>query len=401
MSFTNGRRDVTMVAAAKGVSWLGDEVALLALMLHTQGTGGGAPGVAALLIANTLPIVLLSGVVGRLVDRYSNRMLLTVSTIVQALACAALAFVPSQPVVLVLLAVLGAGQAVNSATWSALVPAMVTPEALPRALSMLQASTTLAGVIAPAVGGLLYGSFGTRLPLLVDAASFLAVLGAALAVRTRRTVGATKQAHGGAAIVARDSLLRSLFVLLALFVLLGSMVNVVDVFLIRVTLGASPTWYGVAGAFFSAGALVGAVLSGQVLRGTAALARGFVASCVVLALGLVAMGGAPSVVWLLPIGLVTGLANGALNVTLASLVMGRTAADERGRVGALLSGIASGTQLIAFAAGGALTAVLDPRAVFVLAGCCGLLAPVLLGRTVLRAAQIPQEADSEVMETVS
>jgi hypothetical protein len=67
----------------------------------------------------------------------------------------------------------------------------------------------------------------------------------------------------------------------------------------------------------------------------------------------------------------------------------------------LLSGVASGTQLVAFAVGGAQTAALDPRAVFVLAGACGLLAPVLLGRAVLRAATAPQRADSTAMETIS
>src|SRR5690242_6858040 len=324
MSFTSARRDVSLVAAAKGVSWLGDEVALVALMLHTQGSGGGAGGVAALLIANTLPIVLLSGPVGRLVDRHDNRLLLASSSIVQVLACVALAFVPSQPLILALLAVLGAGQAVNSATWSALVPAMVAPEDLPRAMGMVQAATTAAGVAAPALGGLLYAGFGTRVPLLVDAVSFGAVLVAALAVRTRREVAANKLEHGGGAIVARDPLLRSLLVLIALFVLLGCMVNVVDVFLIRVTLGADPVWYGIAGATYSVGALAGAVLSGRVLRGTAALARGVVGSCVVLALGLASMGAVPSVVWLLPLGVVTGLANGTLNVALGALVMGRT-----------------------------------------------------------------------------
>jgi len=86
MPFMNGRRDVSLVAAAKGVSWLGDEAALVALTLHTQSSGGGAAGVAALLIANTLPIVLLSGPVGRLVDRHDNRLLLAVSSIVQLVA---------------------------------------------------------------------------------------------------------------------------------------------------------------------------------------------------------------------------------------------------------------------------------------------------------------------------
>ena len=183
----------------------------------------------------------------------------------------------------------------------------------------------------------------------------------------------------------RDSVLRPLFVLLALFVLIGSMVNVVEVFLVRETLHASTIWYGITGAAFSIGALAGALAGGR-LSGASSLARGFVASAVLLALGLVGLGLAPSVLWLLPIGFVTGAGNGVLNVTLASLVMGRTRDDERGRVGALLGGVASGTQLAAYAAGGALAAHLGPRTVFVLAGGLGLLAPLLLGPSVVRQA---------------
>ena len=41
-------------------------------------------------------------------------------------------------------------------------------------------------------------------------------------------------------------------------------------------------------------------------------------------------------------------------MTLSSLAMARTAAEERGRVGALVGGVASATQILAFAVGGAL-----------------------------------------------
>jgi MFS family permease len=177
--------------------------------------------------------------------------------------------------------------------------------------------------------------------------------------------------------------LRPLFLLLGLLVLLVCMVNVVEVFLIRETLHASTTWYGIAGAALSGGALFGALLGGR-LRGMTALARAFVGSTVVLAFGLVAAGLAPTVVWvLLGIALV-GLMNGVLNVTLASLAMGRTAPSERGRVSALLSGLASGTQILAFAAGGALASVFTPRVIFVAAGVLGMLAPLLLGPGLLR-----------------
>src|SRR5690242_13895083 len=142
MSFRFGSRDVLLVAGARGVSWLGDEVALVALMLGTQSHGRGAGAVAALLIANALPLVVLAGPVGRLVDWYDNRVLLVVSGAAQALLCTALAFTSSQAVVLVLLALLGAGQAVNSATWSALVPSLVAPKQLAAAVGTVQAATT-------------------------------------------------------------------------------------------------------------------------------------------------------------------------------------------------------------------------------------------------------------------
>ena len=400
MSFTSARtaaqRDILLVVAAKSVSWLGDEVAMVALVLLLQSQGRGAMAVAALLIANALPMVLLSGFVGRIVDRFDNRALLVGSSLTQAALCAVLAFVSSPVAVLVLVALLGAGQCINSATWTALLPTIVGVDDLPKAVGMSQIGTTLAGIVAPALGGLLTGLYGARVPLLIDAASFLAVLAAAVLMHARREVSAPasgQKRHGGLAIVRRDGLLRPLFVLLALFALIGSMVNVVEVFLIRETLQASTTWYGIAGATFGLGALTGAVLSSR-LSGTTTLARGLVASMVGLSLGLCAIGAAPSVAWVLPAAFITGAANGVLNVTLSSLVIGRTLATERGRVGALLNGVASGTQLVAFAAGGALVAYLSPRAVFEMAGGFALLAPVLFGRRVVRRASSPDTAES-------
>ena len=58
---------------------------------------------------------------------------------------------------------------------------------------------------------------------------------------------------------------------------------------------------------------------------------------------------------------------------LTSLVMGRARPGERGRVSALVTGVASGTQILAFALGGALAAAFTPREIFVAAGSlCGI-----------------------------
>ena len=388
MSFTSPRRDLWLVVVAKSVSLLGDEVAAVALVLRLQSHGAQPTAIAALLIAAMLPLLLLAGVVGRLVDRYDSRVLLVVSSLAQGALCVLLAYTTGTGAVLGLVAALGAGQAVNGATWQSLLPTIVGTEQLPKAIGLTQAGTTIASIAAPALAGVLTGLYGARVPLLLDAATFLAITAAGLLITTRRgsaVTGGPRTKGGGLQIVRADPLLSMLFLLLALFVLLGAMVNVVEVFLIRETLHASTTWYGIVGAAYGLGALVGSVLGGR-LRGDLHLARAFVGSAVGLAAALAAFAAAPSVAWVLPVALAGGAANGVLSLTLGSLVMGRADADARGRVGAVLNGVASGTQLAAFALAGLLAAVLTPREIFVAAGVSGLLAPVLFARRLIRAA---------------
>lgn len=386
MSFTSGRRDLTLVVVAKAVSFLGDEVATVALLLRLQGSGAGAGAVAALLIANLAPIALLSGPVGRLVDRRDNRALLLASSAAQAVVCAVLAFVSGTPAVLALVAVLGVGQAVNGATWQALVPALVPAERLAHAIGRMQMATTSAGMAAPALAGLLVGRYGTRVPLLVDAATFVAVLTAAALLRIRRVPSpSTDRLRGGVAIVRAVPVLRCAVTLLGTFVLLGAMVNVVEVFLVRESLHASVTWYGLVGAGHAVGLLVGAAGAGRALPTQLGRARAVGASAGVLGGALVAIGVSPTVGWVLAATLVTGFANGVLNVATGALVMAATAPEERGRVGAVLTGVVSGTQLGALAVGAALAGVLSPRAIFVWGGTLALLAPLLLGRSLTRA----------------
>jgi MFS family permease len=384
MSFRS-RRALWLAITAKAVSFFGDQVATVALLLRLQGSGAGAPAVAGLLMAGLAPIALLAPVAGRLVDRYSSRRLLLVSGAAQAAVCSGLVCASGTAATLALVAVLGAGQAVNGATWQALLPSLVGPGELARALGLAQAATTAGMIAAPAAGGLLTAAAGARPALALDAATFVLVAVAGLVVPARRPAAVPGRRPGGLAIVRRDPLLRATVGLLALFVLLGATVNVVDVFLVRETLGASSFWYGLVGAAYAAGVFGGALGAGR-LGSPSALARAFVAGSTLLGVGLVGMGLAPSVAVLTAVSFATGACNGVLNVATSALVFGRARDEERGRVAALLGGVTSGAELAAYAMGGALAGVLAPRAVFVLAGACGALAPLLAGRPVLRSA---------------
>jgi MFS family permease len=393
MSFTSPR-DLRLVISAKAVSFFGDEVATFALVLRLQAHGASAAEVAALLMANMAPILLLAGPAGRAVDRFDNRRLLLVSSLLQAVVCGSLMLVSAPVALLGLVAVLGAGQAVNGAAWQALLPALAGPGELPRAVSRSQAANTVAGIAGPALSGLVTGWLGVGAALAVDAGTFLLVAVAAMLLRVGR-VGITQggeRMEGGLAIVRRTPLLRSVIGSLGLLILLGGAVNVVEVFLVRETLGASAAWFGICAAGYSIGLLAGAVLAGRIGT-TRGQARGIAVAAPALSIGLCAMGLSPNVGFLLFLGALAGVGNGVLNVTAGALVMGSATPAERGRVAALLGGVVSGCMLASYAVGGAVAAALSPREVFVVAGLLGTAGTLLAGRTVLRAATAHDRAN--------
>ncbi|HEY3629475.1 MAG TPA: MFS transporter [Jatrophihabitantaceae bacterium] len=391
MSFTSveprRNRDLWITILARSISLLGDEAAVVALTLRLHDSGGGTAAIAALFIAGALPLVVCAPLAGRLVDRYDSRVLLVWSGTAQALACTALAYVHSLPTVLVLVAALGVGQSVNGATWAALLPRITGDERLPAAMSLMQSVRTVASIVAPAVGGVLTGLYGARVPLLLDAGTFGLVTLAALLVRTRRRLGRAAAAaqHGGLRVVRDDPVLVVLLSLLAGFIVLGAMVNVIDVFLVRDTLHASATWYGLLAAMWGAGMLLGSLVSRR-WRQQDALVRLVLASSAVLSVAMFGYAAAPAVGWIVPVALMGGAANGLLVYGVNTLTMLRATDEVRGRVSATVNGITSAAMIGAFFLGGAIAVVATPRQVFAASAVLGLLAPMASGRLLLRAA---------------
>jgi MFS family permease len=393
MSFTSDplrrNRDLWIAVVARAVSLLGDEAALVALTLRLHDSGSGAWWIAALFVAGMAPLVLLAPIAGTLVDRCDSRVLNVASGLAQTVACVVLVQVHSIPLVLGLVAALGAGQAVNGATWQALLPSIVGTERLPAALGMSQAVRTVAAIAAPAVGGALTGLYGARVPLLVDAATFAAITLAGLLVRTRRHVAQAARPRGrrgGYGIVRDDPVIAALLTTLAMFIVLGAMTNVVEVYLVRDTLHSTATWYGVLGGTWGAGMLLGALVGGR-WSSQLALARVVLASTAALSLSMLGYTVAPGVAWLLPVAVAGGAANGLLNLGSSALTMMRAPEHARGRVAAATNGIASAAMIGAFVLGGAMAAIASPRQIFLVAGMLGMLAPLSLGRWLLGACR--------------
>jgi MFS family permease len=373
---------------ARAVSLLGDELAAVVLVLRLQEDGAGSWAVSFLLIAGMAPLVLAAPLVGRLADGYDSRLLLVTSSVLQSALCAVLAFTDGLGPCLSMIAAIGVGQAINGTTWQALLPTLAGPERLPRALAATTTATTAAGVLAPALAGGLHELTGPRVPLLLDAGTFLVIGAAALLIRVHRRPErrpAGEKQRGGLAIVRADAVLRPAYVLLAAFITLGAGVNVVEVFLVRETLHASAGWYGAIGGTWALGMVVGSMLAGR-LKAPPTFARTLVIASGALSAGLAGYAVAPAVGWILPFAVLGGIGNGLCNVCAGALIAIRTPEAVRGRVGAVTNAIASGSQTGAYLLGGLAAGVLAPRAIFLLAGGLGLAAVATFGPALVRAS---------------
>ncbi|MEV0806390.1 MFS transporter, partial [Micromonospora sp. NPDC050200] len=400
MSFaSDGSRwsDVWLAATARGTTICGDFLAATALALALQAAGASGLAVSGLLLAATLPLVVLAPLAGRLADRVDSRALLVTVGLVQAALCALLAFVHHPVLVIGLVALLACGLAVTQPCLAALLPAMVRPDDLPRASAVSQTAVSLGALAGPVLAGLLVGQFGTRVPLLLDAASYLALVVAGLLLRTRR--GGRRGATATAATATRpapswrlrrDPLLLTTVVTTAAVIAAIGGINVIEVFFIRDTLDASPTTYGLVGAAWMAGMLPGSWLAARLARrltDAGALVRGVLATLGCCCLMVVLASAVPAAGLLVPLWLVGGAANGGENVFANVLTARRVPEAHRARAYATYGAAVQGGSMAGYLVGGALLAVLPPRPLMAVAGVAGLLVVLAFVPVVARAVR--------------
>ncbi|MFY1688529.1 MFS transporter [Plantactinospora sp. WMMB782] len=398
--------DVYLAAGSRAVSSCGDFLAATVLALALQSAGAGGLAVAGVLLAAALPLVLLAPLTGRLADRVDSRTLLVCAGAGQAALCVALAFAGSTVVIMLLAALLACGLAVTQPTLAALLPEMVRRVDLPRASAVNQTAGSVGILLAPALAGLLVGHLGTRVPLLIDAGSYLALVVAGLLLRTRRGGRRATTATGGTSSaptapawrLRRDPLLATMVLAVAATVAGVGAVNVIEVFFVRETLHASTTMFGLVSAAWTAGMLGGAWL----LAGAARWARddGALVQGVLVMLGgaclLVAFGAAvPAAGWLVLLWLVGGIANGGLNVFGNLVMVNRVPPQARGRAFAVQGAAIQGAGILGYLAGGLLLTGFPPRPLVAATGLAGLAVVGVVTPVVLRATRRERTAARE------
>src|SRR3954465_10045884 len=134
------------------------------------------------------PVLLVGMYGGVLADRYDKRRVLVMTQVAMSLFALALGLLDLSGAVALwhvyaLAFGLGIASAIDAPVRQAFVTELVGPSLLANAVGLNSATFNAARVLGPAVAGLLIASSGTSWVFLINAASFVAVIGCLLAMR--------------------------------------------------------------------------------------------------------------------------------------------------------------------------------------------------------------------------
>jgi len=375
-----------LAVSLQAVISAGDGLVLVALASRVY-ESSDAWAVAAVFLAVTIPITVLSPLAGLLLDRLPPRPVLIAAAAEQAVTALALTQVSGIGPVLALAAGIGAGAAVLQPGLGAIVPRLVGPAGQPgrvgltRANSYIQAATWGGFTAGPLLAGVLTAAGGTGLALVGVAVIY--ALGAAgllaLPLAPPRPAGGpadagregfVSQLSAGLRFLRADADAGLLVLVVGAMVVFANMGVVAEVAFAESVLQGGPTGYSLLVAAWTAGMLAGTLAGGRLpehrlavttLAGTFAMGAGIALAGTAAHLGEAAAAYAFG-----------GLANGMEVVATRSFLNHRAPEQVAGRVFAVYSGVLFGGSSAGMAAAGALLSSLSPRLVLVLAGVAGL-----------------------------
>ena len=369
-------RQARLVLGASVLSMVGDVMAMVALMLQLHDSGHGPYAVMALLICFAVPIVVTMGLAGSVADQHDPRRVLVLSLTVQALGAVGLVVAPDLVWTCVAVVVMQTGFAFANPVWTAVMPLVVGESLSGTYVSLAQGMRSVASPVGAATAGVLVQHWGTQLVLGINAASFVGLVGAALALRVTRPAAppsrATLLPSEGYVALRRDPVLAALVLGVVPIILTVEAVNAVEVFLVRGELGATPTGYGLAEAVSGVGLVLGSFAAGAV-RSRGARIRGLLLGIAVVPLLQVGQGLAPTLALYAVCASAIGLALGVVNALVFALLLREVVEHDRGKVLALVGGLSRTATVGALAIGGVLGTQVGARTAYVVCGVVGLL----------------------------
>lgn len=169
------------------ISNAGSQMQLWALFWHIRQLSPDPIAVSGVGVARFVPILILSLFAGVVADRFNRRTVMLITQSVMIAVALALAWLTwSGQITLwhiyALTAIQAVAMAFDSPARQSLVPNLVPKDVLPSAFSLQSLSFNIGSIIGPALSGWVIAAASQETTYLINAISFLAVIGALLAI---------------------------------------------------------------------------------------------------------------------------------------------------------------------------------------------------------------------------
>jgi MFS family permease len=383
LSLLRRNRGFALLFWATAGSAVGTYLAALALAVDIFDRTQSGRWLAALLIADFLPIVVIGLTLGPLVDRLSRRRLMVASDLVRAATFAALPLVDQPALIVALAAVNGVATGFfRPAVWAGL-PNLVSDGEREQATSVLSTVEHVAWTVGPAVGGLLLAASGPDVAYWINAVTFLASAGlvaripsASLRSDEPISKGHWSDLRDGLRLVLHSSQLVTVLVVWNTAAVASALVNVAEVVLAKHDLGAGNIGLGFLVSATGVGLVIGSFFAAQAL-GSFGMTRVYGGALALMGIGFGLASASPTIVVAAALAGLATIGNGAAIVCNQVLVQRGAPDAMRGRALAVLMSTYYAVLGIAMAGGGLLVDLAGARVAWAVAGCVYVVAAVM------------------------
>ena len=386
-------RNYKLLWISRTISILGDWMLDVTLPVWIYNLTGSVALLSVVLAVSTLPSVLLSPVIGALIDRWHRQKVLIATNILLGISTLALLMVESQSQTWIIIAVAVVNGIVSAfllPTQDALLPEVVGEEQRQRANSLMVLSLQSMRFVGPALAGLLIATVGVKGAITTDVITFGVALLCSVVMRVeRRAVPIEKtnllsEAQAGLKTVFTHPALNTLISVWTIMMIAGGLISTTLVVFLQDTLGVPDAYYGYTLAAQGAGMFVGGILMMTVLQKVNPI-KTFTTGLVLFALLLLAMANSTNIILTFFIVVVMGTQMAFVAISDLTLIQYATHEDQRGRVMALNNTLMSVGTLIGIGLAGVLINLLDARTVFNIAAVLACVSAVI---AVVRATNL-------------
>jgi MFS family permease len=371
---------------------LGDVASCIALMLLAYERIGSAWAATVVLLADVLPAMFLSPLLGGLIDRTSRLGCAIFADLLRAAAFAALMLTAGIAPMIALALVVGLGNALFRPATSALLPSLVADEHLPAANALYSMVRDAGQLLGPACAAGLLLLAGPELVIGLSAITF--ALSGLILTRLRghvRVAAATSEDGeparlSGIGSVLRDPVVRTLMASSGAVIFVAGTMNVAELVLAEQDLGYGPAGYALLLSAYGCGMIAGSLLSAG-NDGMAGIRRRYLAGLALVVAGLAGSALAPAIGFAMLSFAVTGVGNSLFVVSDRVLLQRLVPEHLHGRAFGVLETIGAWGIAGAVLAGGLLASSLGGRATFAIAGA-GMLIVLAFAARALSSTQV-------------